>query len=47
MSQSTPAQPLVIMNAAGNRQQVPLRDYLNARVAPFIKKALTESLGVE
>ncbi|RVX69182.1 hypothetical protein B0A52_07158 [Exophiala mesophila] len=47
MSQSTPAQPLVIMNAAGNRQQVPLRDYLNARVAPFLKKAITESLGVE
>ncbi|KAK5045141.1 hypothetical protein LTR84_009474 [Exophiala bonariae] len=47
MSQPTPNSPSVVMNSAGNRQQVPLRDYLNARIAPFLKKAITESLGVE
>ncbi|EXJ78215.1 hypothetical protein A1O3_09376 [Capronia epimyces CBS 606.96] len=47
MSQGTPSTPSVVVNAANNRQQVPLRDYLNARVAPFLKKAVTESLGVE
>jgi hypothetical protein len=35
------------MNSAGQRQQVPLRDYLNARIAPFLKKAMTESLASE
>ncbi|KAL2444532.1 hypothetical protein ABEF95_017000 [Exophiala dermatitidis] len=47
MSQSASNTPTTIVNAGGNRQQVPLRDYLNARVAPFLKKAITESLGVE
>ncbi|KEF63757.1 uncharacterized protein A1O9_01735 [Exophiala aquamarina CBS 119918] len=47
MSQTTPNPPSVVMNTAGNRQQVPLRDYLNARIAPFLKRAITESLGVE
>jgi hypothetical protein len=37
----------VVVNAQNNRQQVPLRDYLNARVAPFLKQAITESLGAE
>ncbi|EXJ56780.1 hypothetical protein A1O7_07124 [Cladophialophora yegresii CBS 114405] len=46
MSQ-TPNVPSVISNAANARQQVPLRDYLNARVAPFLKKAITESLNAE
>ena len=47
MSQAVPNAPSVIVNAASNRQQVPLRDYLNARVAPFLKKAITESLDAE
>src|ERR1700761_3441204 len=47
MSQSTPNAPAVITNAANNRQQVPLRYYLNTRVAPFLKKAITESLDAE
>jgi len=47
MSQSISNGPSVIVSAASNRQQVPLRDYLNARVAPFLKKAITESLGAE
>jgi hypothetical protein len=29
------------------RTQVPLRDYLNTRIAPFLKKAITESLDKE
>ncbi|KIW65274.1 hypothetical protein PV04_07547 [Phialophora macrospora] len=47
MSQAVPNTPSVISNAANIRQQVPLRDYLNARVAPFLKKAITESLNAE
>lgn len=47
MSQSGSNPPSVVVNAQGNRQQVPLRDYLNARVAPFLKKAITQSLDVE
>ncbi|KAK5467849.1 hypothetical protein LTS15_000822 [Exophiala xenobiotica] len=47
MSQSAPHAPSVVVNAQNNRQQVPLRDYLNARVAPFLKQAITESLGAE
>ncbi|KAJ9647713.1 hypothetical protein H2204_000343 [Knufia peltigerae] len=47
MSQSAPNAPSVVVNSQNSRQQVPLRDYLNARVAPFLKKAITESLGVE
>jgi hypothetical protein len=47
MSQTAPNTPSVISNAANTRQQVPLRDYLNARVAPFLKKAITESLNAE
>ncbi|KIW17096.1 hypothetical protein PV08_04287 [Exophiala spinifera] len=47
MSQSAPSVPSVVVNSQTSRQQVPLRDYLNARVAPFLKKAITESLGVE
>jgi hypothetical protein len=47
MSQSTQNAPAIVTNAANNRQQVPLRDYLNARVAPFLKKAITESLDAE
>lgn len=39
--------PTLVMNASGTRQQVPLRDYLNARIAPFLKKAMTESLASE
>ncbi|KIV84891.1 hypothetical protein PV11_00641 [Exophiala sideris] len=39
--------PSVVVNTQNNRQQVPLRDYLNARVAPFLKKAITQSLDVE
>jgi hypothetical protein len=47
MSQATQNAPTVVSNAANSRQQVPLRDYLNARVAPFLKKAITESLDAE
>ncbi|KAJ9615569.1 hypothetical protein H2200_001644 [Cladophialophora chaetospira] len=47
MSQAALNAPTVTSNAANTRQQVPLRDYLNARVAPFLKKAITESLGAE
>ncbi|EXJ88435.1 hypothetical protein A1O1_05365 [Capronia coronata CBS 617.96] len=47
MSQAAPNTPSVVVNGTNNKQQVPLRDYLNARVAPFLKKAITESLGVE
>ncbi|KIX01662.1 uncharacterized protein Z518_09388 [Rhinocladiella mackenziei CBS 650.93] len=47
MSQPAPIAPSVVINTANRRQQVPLRDYLNTRVAPFLKKAVTESLGVE
>jgi hypothetical protein len=47
MAQPTPNAPFVVMNASGNRQQVPLRDYLNVRIAPFLKKAVTDSLGIE
>ena len=47
MSQSAGNPPSVVVNAQNNRQQVPLRDYLNARVAPFLKKAITQSLDVE
>merc|ERR1711939_347860 len=39
--------PTLVMNPNGTRQQVPLRDYLNARIAPFLKKAMTESLASE
>ncbi|KAK4938613.1 hypothetical protein LTR10_020964 [Elasticomyces elasticus] len=47
MSQSAGNPPSVVVNTQNNRQQVPLRDYLNARVAPFMKKAITQSLDVE
>ncbi|KIW22994.1 uncharacterized protein PV07_11230 [Cladophialophora immunda] len=47
MSHTTPNPPSVVVNAASERRQVPLRDYLNARVAPFLKKAITEGLGAE
>ncbi|OCT48929.1 hypothetical protein CLCR_05169 [Cladophialophora carrionii] len=47
MSQAVSNVPSVISNAGNARQQVPLRDYLNARVAPFLKKAITESLNAE
>jgi len=35
------------MNHGGDRKQVPLRDYLNSRIAPFLKKAMTQSLEAE
>ncbi|KAI1618087.1 hypothetical protein EDD37DRAFT_255781 [Exophiala viscosa] len=47
MSSSAGNPPSVVVNTSNNRQQVPLRDYLNARVAPFLKKAITQSLDVE
>ncbi|KIX98936.1 uncharacterized protein Z520_05397 [Fonsecaea multimorphosa CBS 102226] len=47
MSHAPPTPPSVVVNTASDRQQVPLRDYLNARVAPFLKKAITESLNAE
>ncbi|EXJ73997.1 uncharacterized protein A1O5_02291 [Cladophialophora psammophila CBS 110553] len=47
MSHSTHNPPIVVVNTASDRQQVPLRDYLNARVAPFLKKAITQSLDAE
>ncbi|RMZ84933.1 hypothetical protein DV738_g431, partial [Chaetothyriales sp. CBS 135597] len=40
--------PSVTLNTPSqSRQQVPLRDYLNVRIAPFLKKGLTESLDKE
>ncbi|OAP63703.1 hypothetical protein AYL99_02930 [Fonsecaea erecta] len=47
MSHTVPTPPSVVVNTATERQQVPLRDYLNGRVAPFLKKAITESLAAE
>ncbi|KIW87711.1 uncharacterized protein Z519_11685 [Cladophialophora bantiana CBS 173.52] len=47
MSHSTHNSPMVVVNTASDRQQVPLRDYLNTRVAPFLKKAITQSLDAE
>ncbi|KIW83381.1 hypothetical protein Z517_02626 [Fonsecaea pedrosoi CBS 271.37] len=47
MSNAALNPPSVVVNTASNRQQVPLRDYLNARIAPFLKKAITESLNAE
>lgn len=44
MAQSSQSTPAVTANLAGEYHQVNLRDYLNARVAPFLKKAITESL---
>jgi hypothetical protein len=45
--QPTPVVPNVTLNLGGDRKQVPLRDYLNSRIAPFLKKAMTQSLEVE
>ncbi|RMD41828.1 hypothetical protein DV735_g3329, partial [Chaetothyriales sp. CBS 134920] len=40
--------PSVTLNTPSqSRHQVPLRDYLNVRIAPFLKKALTDSLDKE
>ncbi|KAH0832758.1 hypothetical protein AYO21_00338 [Fonsecaea monophora] len=47
MSNAALNPPSVVVNTASNRQQIPLRDYLNARIAPFLKKAITESLNAE
>jgi hypothetical protein len=44
---SAPVAPSLVLNSAGDKRQVPLRDYLNARIAPFLKKAMIESLGSE
>ncbi|RMZ92334.1 hypothetical protein DV736_g427, partial [Chaetothyriales sp. CBS 134916] len=38
---------LTLNTPSQTRHQVPLRDYLNLRIAPFLKKALTESLDKE
>ncbi|KPI43543.1 uncharacterized protein AB675_7128 [Cyphellophora attinorum] len=45
--QANPPPPMINMNTSSGRQNVPLRDYLNARIAPFLKKAMTESIGSE
>lgn len=45
--QPTPIAPSVVLSQGGDRKQVPLRDYLNSRIAPFLKKAMTQSLEVE
>ena len=45
--QSNPPPPTLVMNTTTGRKQVPLRDYLNARIAPFLKKAMTESVESE
>lgn len=47
MSHSSQTVPTVTANIAGTKQQVNLRDYLNQRVAPFLKKAIHESLETE
>ncbi|RMZ74895.1 hypothetical protein DV737_g5642, partial [Chaetothyriales sp. CBS 132003] len=38
---------LTLNTPSQTRHQVPLRDYLNTRIAPFLKEALTESLDKE
>lgn len=47
MSQPIAPAPKVNANIKGTVHQVNLRDYLNVRVAPFLKKAIHESLDAE
>lgn len=47
MSQPIAPAPKVNANIQGTVHQVNLRDYLNVRVAPFLKKAIHESLDAE
>lgn len=47
MAQSSQATPTVQANIGGTTSTVNLRDWLNTRLGPFLKKAIIESLDSE